>query len=86
MSTTRIKLRSLPEHTLLSLVALALNSFASIIGASGIGKGLTAVAYIVVLIFTGYLLLCYLLGKYLFLYATNKWKPCCVASPKSLLN
>ena len=86
MSTTRIKLRSLPEHTLLSLVALALNSFASIIGASGIGKGLTAVAYIVVLIFTGYLLLCYLLGKYLFLYATNKWKPCCRRFPEKPSN
>ena len=86
MSKTRIKLRSFPEGTLLSLVALALNSFASMIGASGIGKGLTTVAYTGVLIFTGCLLLCYLLGKYLFLYATNKWKPCCRRFPKKPSN
>ena len=81
-----MKLRGFPEGTLLSLVALALNSFASIIGASGIGKGLTAAAYAIVLIFAFYLLLCYLLGKYLFLYATNKWKPCCRRFPKKPSN
>lgn len=77
MPTTKMKLRELPDGTLLSLVALALNSLASLLGASGISKGGTAIVFFLVLLFCFYFLPSYLLGKYLLLYGTNKWKPCC---------
>lgn len=77
MPIARIKLRGFPEGTLLSLVALAFNSFVSLFGASGISKELSAVVYSIVLIVCGYLLFGYIFGKYMYLYSTHQWKPCC---------
>ena len=65
MPTSKIKQSSFPEGTLLSLMGLALNSFVSMIGASGLSKGLTAVLYFGKLLFCGFLLLSYLFGEYL---------------------
>ena len=83
MPTSKIKQSSFPEGTLHSLMGLALNSFVSMIGASGLSKGLTAVLYFGELLLCGCLLLSYLFGKYLFLYRTNQRKLCFCRLPKN---